>query len=256
MRALDLRAEARGVGLSLTAPGALRGAAIATWSGRMINETQSSFVFEALAEQLGDAGLEGGLAATARDFAREERRHGVLCGAVVEALGGEAIAVVDDAPRFPTHPGSTRREAVLRNVLSIGCLSETVAVSLIGAEREEMPAGELRELLTRIWADEIGHARFGWTLLSLHAPQLTRDERARLASYLPVALRHLERHELAHLPDRGDHGAGSSELGLCSGRDARVLFYATIERVILPRLEALGLPARAAWANRHALRAA
>ena len=32
-----------------------------------------------------------------------------------------------------------------------------VAVALIGAERMEMPDGELRDLLTGIWSDEVGH---------------------------------------------------------------------------------------------------
>ena len=44
-------------------------------------------------------------------------------------------------------------------------MSETVAVSLIGAERLEMPEGPLRELLTTIYADECAHANFGWRLL-------------------------------------------------------------------------------------------
>ena len=50
-------------------------------------------------------------------------------------------------------------------MLSICCLSETVAVSLIGAERIEMPDGELRELLTKIYADEVrpDHCRAGAT---------------------------------------------------------------------------------------------
>ena len=71
-----------------------------------------------------------------------------------------------------------------------------------------------------------------------------------------ASLRHLESHELAHLPDRGGFGEGAEAIGLCSGRDARTLFYATVERVILPRLGALGLDASWAWQNRHARRAA
>ena len=44
---------------------------------------------------------------------------------------------------------------------------------------------------------------------------------------------------------------GGEALGLCSGSDARTLFYGTVERVIVPGLEALGLTARAAWEARH-----
>jgi hypothetical protein len=68
---------------------------------------------------------------------------------------------------------------------------------------------------------------------------------------LQVALRHLEEHELAHLPLASRPPAEGAALGLCSGADARVLFYETVTSAILPPLEALGLRAVQAWANRH-----
>ena len=66
-----------------------------------------------------------------------------------------------------------------------------------------------------------------------------------------MALRHLERHELAHLPLASQPPAAGAALGLCNGADARVLFYQTVEEAILPLLETLGLAAREAWATRH-----
>jgi hypothetical protein len=118
-------------------------------------------------------------------------------------------------------------------------MSETVAVALIGAERLEMPEGtELRALLTRIWADEIGHARFGWRLLEKLAPSLDAAERDAIRAYLPIAFGHLEAHELVHLPSRGAPAGGES-LGLCSGLDARALLRETIDEVIAPRIQML-----------------
>lgn len=248
---LDLREQARACRPGVEVRGELREAAIATWHGRMTNEYQSSFVFEALAAQLEGSAALRIHAGEARAFAEEERRHGVLCGAVVEALGGSAVTHVDDEPPFPVHREVDGDEAILRNVLSISCLSETVAVSLIGAEREEMPEGELKTLLTRIWADEIGHARFGWGLVCDHVPRLGPAARARLSAYLRAALRHLESHELAHLPARGRFAPGGEAVGLCSGHDARTLFYSTVERVIVPRLATLGLDAERAWRERR-----
>ncbi|MEQ9322120.1 MAG: ferritin-like domain-containing protein [Polyangiaceae bacterium] len=222
-----------------------------TWLGRMVNEHTSAAVFEGLARQIRQAGLEDELAEECLEFAAEERRHGVLCAAVVEALGGEAIAPAPQRDPYPEHPDVTPTEALVRNLLSISCSSETVAVALIGAERLEMPDGELRELLTMIWADEIGHARFGWGLVARLVPTLDDAARGRLSAYLAVVLGHLEEHELAHLPVGQAPPAEGAALGLCSGRDARHLLYSTIDRVILPGLEALGLQARRAWRLRH-----
>ncbi len=56
-------------------------------------------------------------------------------------------------------------------------------------------------------------------------------------------------HELAHLPVASEPPPEGAALGLCSGKDARALFFDTIEQVIIPGLEAHGIPARRAWAK-------
>jgi len=243
---VDLRARARAIQVTVPAIPSLGPAAIATWRGRMVNEYGSSRVFAGLARELADAGLD---AREVEAFAEEERTHGVLCGAVVEALGGEASAELPAAEEYPLHPDArTPVEALVRNVLSICCLSETVAVALIGAERLEMPQSELRELLTTIWSDEVGHARFGWRLLSEVAPSLDPATRERLGDYLEVAFAHLVDHELAHLPLSSRPPPEGASYGLCNGADARKLFFDTVATVIVPSLEAHGIPAARAWA--------
>jgi hypothetical protein len=257
MPALDLRADARRALPKVPELPHLREAAIGTWRGRMINEHSSSRVFDGLAAQLEAAGVTPDVVAEVRGFADEERRHGVLCGSVVEALGGTAYAEVPGGEAYPAHDDAeSPLEAALRNMLSICCLSETVAVSLIGAERLEMPAGELRDLLTGIYADEVGHSRFGWRMLGVLAPQLDAATRERLGDYLEVAFADLEQHELSHLPVTSSPPPEGVALGLCSGSDARLLFQDTVEHVIIPALEHHGLPARRAWAQRNTRTAA
>ncbi len=148
---------------------------------------------------------------------------------------------------LPAHADTTPRAAVVRNVLSICCLAETIAVALIGAERLEMPDGPLRELLTRIWSDEVGHARFGWRYLERELPSLDAAERDAVARYLPIALAAIEAHELAHIPAATTWPLEAAAYGLCSGDDARTLVAETFTEVIVPQLEALGLPAKRAW---------
>ncbi len=246
---LDLREQARARRPVIAEPGALGPAVIATWRGRMINEHGSSHVFDGLADQLAALDMTDE-AAECRTFAAEEREHGALCGAVVEAAGGSAHADVEPPRTIPIHADTTPRAAVIRNAISICCLSETIAVALIGAERLEMPEGPLRELLSGIWADEVGHARFGWRLLARMWPELSADEHAAVARYLPIALGALEQHELAHIPVR-EWPDEAAAYGLCGGADARTLFYETVDEVIVPQLASHGLPAEAAWAERQ-----
>ena len=156
------------------------------------------------------------------------------------------MAAVPERDSFPLHDDAQAIEGLLRNVISICCLSETVAVALIGAERLEMPVGTLRDLLTEIYADEIGHARFGWGLVARVVPGLDRELRERLSRYLVLALAHLEAHELAHIPPSRHAPPGGERLGLCAGADGRRLLYDTIDGIIVPGLEAAGLQARRA----------
>jgi len=215
-------------------PRELLGDCVTTWRARMVNEYSSAVVFEGLAAEL-ESTFGADAAATCLEFAAEERRHGVLCGAVVEAAGGEARATRLSQPAFPLHADAPPRAAALRNVIHVCCMSETVAVALIGAERLEMPESSLRALLTRIWADEVGHARFGWRLLESVGADLTALERTAVERYLPTAFAHLESHELAHLPERPAPEGGAA-YGLCSGADGRVLLYDTLDRIIRPGL--------------------
>ncbi len=252
---IDLRAEARRHMPALPAiagRGRYTRAARATWHARMVNEYASAAVFDGLAKQLETLRMSNDLVAECREFAAEERRHGMLCGAVVEALGGQALAPYPDRAPYPHHEDAAPLEALLRNVLSICCLSETVAVALIGAERLEMEEGPLRTLLTTIYADEVGHARFGWRLVARIVPALSTGTRERLSAYLAIALAHLEEHELAHLPVGQRFDAAGKQLGLCNGDDARVLLYQCIDGVIIPGLQAAGLDARTAWAATRA----
>lgn len=251
---LDLSVPCAHVAASLdvVVPAELAPATRRTWLGRMVNEYRSGAVFEHTAKVLARAGCHAQVVDTCLGFAAEERNHGVLCGAVVVRAGGEARAVVAPEEPFPEHADTTARVAAVRNLISISCMAETVAVALVGDERERMPEGPLRELLTRIWADEIGHARFGWRTVAALLPELDADEREAVNAYLPVAFEHLERHELAHLPVAFRAPPRGDEVGLCSGLEARELFYATVEHAVVSGLEALGLPAAEAWSRRSA----
>src|SRR5262249_19023406 len=138
-RILDLVEQARRMRPALAEiDPALRLAAQNTWRRRMVNEHGSAPVFEGLARQLRRAGAAAEEVESCERMAEEERTHGVLCGAVVEALGGAARAPEKVTHAFPEHRDAAPLEAVTRNVISACCLAETVAVAVITAEREEM----------------------------------------------------------------------------------------------------------------------
>jgi hypothetical protein len=245
---LDLRQEVRRLPIVLDGAAGLdetaRQAAIAEWTARMVNEHVSSRVFAGLLPQMMRAGVDAAFQRAAADAAVDELRHARLCAAVVEALGGEARAPLPDLDEVPLHEDVDVLEALLRNVLVVSCLNETVAVALLESNRRLVTESTLRRVLTEILADEVGHSRLGWQMLSTLAPRIDDGMRARLGAYLVPAFAQLfERHYAGVGAPRTIAAEG---LGVEDRRDSTSLFIDVVNEVILPRLEAFDLPARQA----------
>jgi hypothetical protein len=127
----------------------------------------------------------------------DELRHAEQCAGVVVALGHAPIALLPPITPLPVHADVGPLEGALRNVLSVCCMSETVAVSVIRAEHAELEGTALGGVLGLILADEIQHARFGWGMLGRLAPRL--DDCAREgfpelspAEFVAFFLRHMK----------------------------------------------------------------
>lgn len=229
-----------------------RAMAVRTWRGRMVNEHASAQVFAGLVPQLMRAGLPGALIAEVPAMISDELRHARQCAGVVAALGGQAVAPLPVLSPLPAHDDVGPLEAVLRNVISVGCLSETVAVAVIRAEQAELEGSELGVVLSSILADEVAHARFGWRLLGLVAPRLDDAARERTSRYLVDALRHQIAWEVPKLPVNLGLRAELARAGVCDGREAQAIFFATLQEVVVPQLQAAGLQARVAWEQARA----
>lgn len=248
---LDLRAEAAADPLDIGDASVLapleRAAALRNWSDRMVSEHASARVFAGLFDRLLRAGLPRRHLDAARAGIDEELSHAVLCARVLHALGGDACAPLPDPlPQVERHEDATPLEAVLRDAVSIGACSETVAVALVGAEREQAGSPGLRGVLDRILADEVGHARLGWRLLDELLPAAGAPVRRRLSAYLVAVFEHQIAFHAPFLdmPAMSDRGVA---FGAADGPSNWEVFVRTMTTVTLPGLEQRGLPARAAF---------
>lgn len=227
------------------------------WRARALHEHQSACVFSRLLPQLIEAEASIEYKSVVLRAAMDELRHASLCLQVVSYLGGAPELEADLATLpLPEHAGRTPRERALRNVIFASCLSETISTSLLAEEREETTDPRIRRVVEQLSADEILHAKLGWSLLGEWLPLLDADERAGLERYLPLALGTIEAKmlEAMPLPPRPLPEALVRELaglGAMDGHVAREILYAVLEDVIVPRFEELGLAAAAAWKARH-----
>lgn len=250
MTTLDLTREAAAHLVDLSGPVLTRAERVlveSTWRGRMANEYASARVFAGLVPQLMRAQLSAARIADLATFVADELSHAQQCAGVLVSLAARPVAELPTLDDIPTHTDCGPLEGALRNVLSICCLSETVAVSLINAERIEQAESPIGDVLQRILADEVKHARFGWKLLE--DLEIDAAMKANLSRYLHVAFAHLERHELEHLSPL-PAPTNAMAYGACDGALARDIFFSTIEEVIVPRLEQHGFDARTAWQER------
>jgi len=254
---LDMRAAARRRAVELPdlpeLSDADRAVAVRTWRGRMVNEHISAQVWSSLLGQAMRATLPAKVLAGVAEAASDELRHAEQCAAVVSALGGQPVAHLPPLETVPDHAEVPPLEGFLRNLISVGCMSETVAVSVIRAEHAELDGSALSSVLDTILADEVQHARLGWEVLGLVAPLLDDGARARLDAYLVDALVHQVDHELAHLPLHNGASPEAAQAGVCDGGFARAVFFDTITDVIVPGLERAGLDANAAWTQAQAI---
>ena len=221
-------------------------AARTNWRERMASEHASARVFGALVGGMMKAGLPADETYRVADMVRQELDHARLCARVLVGLGVPPVAELAELPAVPEHPDASPLEAVLRNVISIGCCSETVAVALVATEREQAGPPPLRRVLDQILRDEIKHSRFGWRLLSRLAPSLSARERASLGEYLVDAFAHQIRFHAPFLkmPCAADAGLA---LGAPHGRSNWLVFVATMKDIVVPGLERCGLAAVEAW---------
>jgi hypothetical protein len=221
--------------------------ALQNWRDRMVSEYASARVFGELCSQMIVAGVGAAHVAAVTEMAAQEIDHARACARVVSALGGVARAPMPHPlPPVPAHEEVSPLEGVLRNVLSISCCSETVAVALVGGERELAATPDLCALLERILADEVKHARFGWRLVRELAPTFDAAMRERLSAYLVVAFEH----QLSfHAPFLVMGAASDAAVGIGApdGPANWEVFMATIATVTVPGLEQVGLGAASAW---------
>lgn len=227
-------------------PSEERAAALDNWEKRMVSEHASARVFGAIVDRLMRAGVRRRHIVAVADMVGQELEHALLCARVVVALGGEAHADLPRLPPMPEHADALPIEAALRDIISVSCCSETVAVALVATEREQAGTPELRWILERILADEVKHARLGWKLLDELGPDLDPGMKRRLSAYLVAAFEHQIHFHAPFLamPSASDRAVS---LGAPDGPSNWEVFVQTIESTTVPGLERHGLAARRAW---------
>jgi len=181
----------------------------------------------------------------------DEVRHVQLCADVVTALGGTPAAAIPTAQAYLlVDPARGMLPQLLAAAMNLLCLGETVSARLLGATKAVTTVAPIREVLHRLHVDEVFHGEVGWQLAGLLLAGATEAERDELVAALPGSLGQLEATCTGYGDAPGSLPDEDRALGSLSVDEHRAAFYLAVDEALLPRLEALGLPGREAWARR------
>jgi hypothetical protein len=224
----------------------------AMWLARMVSEHRSTAVFAGIAAQLMAAGAPLDFTAMALSMAQDELRHTEVCADVVRSMGGVPRCEADlTLATLPTHGRVTPEERALRNVVYGSCLSEMVNSARFVDALEEITEPVSRDATRRLLADEVEHARFGFSYLDVMAPWLGAhpDVRPSLGQYLRRAFKTFEQAYAGH-GARVRRTDDERALGLPDPERLLVVFDQTMRGAIIPALEQRGIAAAEAWNTR------
>jgi hypothetical protein len=222
------------------AEGAVRRVAGAAWRFRWQVERDAQVRFARMAWRMAVLGAPAPLVTLARRASEDERRHAALCARLAEAYG--AGLPRRPAPAAPPEIAPRRlgaREALLYDVVAACCVAETESVSVLTTLLAAPARPAVRAVLRTLARDEIAHARLGWAWLA-HA---RRD--GPVAFLGPLLPGMLEGNGADLFRPAGRAAADRALLahGVLPRAAHRALFVRTLETVIFPGLEALGVDA-------------
>lgn len=246
----------------------LRRAAAVQWAGRARAEHCSIQQFTQLAHTLSNARVPLHLHGALARLVTDEVRHAELCAEMAHACWPEGRC--HDARSFawptPTLPWSEPPPLTAEEADLLGWAAEAIAVACCLGETLSRPmldaisvvaTDPIAEACARqILRDEHLHATFGWESLAWLVPRLDAAHRASLHRRIARAFAGFQVTTACGIGLEEVAGSeveivrAEPNLGTLTDLQYAMIFYATIEQEIVPRLDALGLDGARAWAER------
>jgi hypothetical protein len=233
------------------------------WRARIAAEYGSAAITQHLVLWLIQVGASPDVIDAGLRIVEDELAHSRLSHAVYVDAGGTEPPRIDRATlELPRRAQVPLEVDVLRTVVRVFCLGETVAVPLFSHLRSTCVVPSARAALDRVLRDEVRHRDFGWlaldwlltTPLAEHVPQILDAE-------LPGMFAELERSYGTGNPAYSDGPTGvmsddDRAWGLAPPREYADILHRTFTRDFQPRFAARGIDATPAWACREPARSA
>jgi len=213
-----------------------------TWRRRARAEYLAISTFSVLSMDLCAAGAPADVLSLVHRSAIDEVRHAELCVRLASVYGGGEEPPPSGMSDLPDDPARPRREQAVANALLVSCVAETVATVVLATLRQEVTDPVVKAVLGVIYADEVTHARLGWSYLAYNLRAEDARFRAVAGAMIPVAVAGAANVVDAPKPEDETSPALKAH-GFVTPTEERALFARTVREVLAPGFEALGVAA-------------
>jgi hypothetical protein len=221
--------------------------AAAAWPLRAAEELRSALIYRALT-----AAARTALPAFADRFAtvaREEVGHARLCATVGQRLRAAP-------PRYDAGPVRERlarvpdpRARTVALVVAEVAVGETISMTMFRESRRATTEPLTRAAIESILADESRHQQLGWDALA--ALDASDDVQREATLALAASEQQIAVPALRFLEAGEAFDPAWASLGVVEPSRRVDAFYAGVEQLVIPRLDALGLDGARAWSQRY-----
>ncbi len=217
------------------------------WRKRIENEYLAISTFAVLSIDLCAARAPADVLSLTHRAAIDEVRHAEYCCRLASIYSGRDEQPEGGLSDLPDEPARPKREQALANALLVSCVAETYATVVLNAVRPEATDPVVAAVLANIYADEVVHARIGWSYLA-HCLRLGgAGERDAAAKMIPIAIRGaanvIESPEPMLDVKEQEKLIGPSlrAHGLMPASEGRELFIRCLSEVLIPGFRELGI---------------
>ncbi|MFO0757822.1 MAG: hypothetical protein U0359_15105 [Byssovorax sp.] len=229
-------------------PEPLRAGLAELWRGRMISEHRSVGIFSLYALDLLGAGAPAEALSLACRAALDEVRHAELFSRLASLYSGERETPPPGIPPMPDDPGLPIHLQAAREAFHLCVCAETYSAVTLAELRARATDPAVHAALGVVIADELFHARMGWSLLATLLAGPGADElrpflQAEIAPMFDGFVGDMFGDPTA-LPAPSLSGADralAEAHGYIPQRDEYALFLGAVDAVWIPGLPGLGL---------------
>jgi hypothetical protein len=237
---------------------AQRERAAKTWRTRSEAEYLAVSTFSILSIDMCAAGAPADILSMVHRAAIDEVRHAEMCIRLASIYSGKEELPPPGMSNLPDDPERPKLHQALANALLVSCVAETYATIVVGSMRDEATDPAVAAVLSIIYADEVVHARIGWSYLGYCLRLGGAEAIEAAAKMVPVAVKGAA--NVVETPRPTDVLEPALRAhGLMTPQEERVLFSKSIRDVLAPGFVALGVPVGTivdeyddAWAARPA----